>query len=63
MEYVAKTNYKKNRSYLKIIISIILLIIIATIIFLIIQKNQGDKIPKYGTLVQGSDTMMSEDLS
>lgn len=63
MEFVTKRNFNKNRSMLKIIFDIILLIILATLLFFVIQKGKGDRIPKNGTLVQSTDILITEDLS
>ena len=62
MEFVTKPNFNKNRSMLKIIFDIILLIILATLLFFVIQKGKGDIIPKNGTLVQSTDVLIMEDL-
>ena len=63
MEFVTKRNYSKNRSILKIIFGIILLIILVTLLIFIIQKGKRDKIPENGTLVQSTDVLITEDLS
>lgn len=63
MEFVTKRNYSKNRSILKIIFGIILLIILATLLIFIIQKGKRDKIPENGTLVKSTDVLITEDLS